>query len=43
MWREMTDKLVSLAMPHKGRSPFVLTEDMRVDNGTNYITNLFID
>ena len=43
VWREMTDKLVSLAMPHKGRGPFVLTEDMRVDNGTNYITNLFID
>ena len=43
VWREMTDKLVSLAMPHKGRGPFVLTKDMRVDNGTNYITNLFTD
>ena len=43
VWREMTDKLVSLAMPHKGRGPFVLTENMRVDTGTNYITNLFID
>lgn len=43
VWREMTDKLVSLAMPHKGRGPFVLTENMRVDPGTNYITNLFID
>ena len=43
VWREMTDKLVSLAMPHKRRGPFVLTEDLRVDNGTNYITNLFID
>ena len=43
VWREMTDKLVSLAMPHKGRGPFVLTEDMRVDTGTNYITNLFIN
>ena len=43
VWREMTDKLVSLAMPHKIRGPFVLTEDMKVDNGTNNITNLFID
>jgi hypothetical protein len=39
----MTDKLVSLAIPHKRRGPFVLTEDMKVDNGTNNITNLFID
>ena len=43
VWREMTDKLVSLAMPHKRRGPFILTEDMKVDNGTNNITNLFID
>jgi len=43
VWREMTDKLVSLAMQHKRRGPFVLTEDMKVDNGTNNITNLFID
>lgn len=43
VWREMTDKLVSLAMPHKRRGPFVLTEDMKVDNDTNTITNLFID
>jgi regulator of replication initiation timing len=43
VWREMTDKLVSLAMPHKRRGPFVLTEDMKVDNGTDNITNLFID
>ena len=43
VWREMTDKLVSLARPHKRRGPFVLTEDMKVDNDTNTITNLFID
>ena len=43
VWREMTDKLVSLARPHKRRGPFVLTEDMKVDNDTNNITNLFID
>jgi len=43
VWREMTDKLVGLARPHKRRGPFVLTEDMQIDNGTNDITNLFID
>ena len=43
VWREVTDKLVSLARPHKRRGPFVLTEDMKVDNDTNNITNLFID
>ena len=43
VWREMTDKLVSLARPHKRRGPFVLTEDMRVDGGRDNITNLFID
>tara|TARA_B110000977_G_scaffold140098_1_gene177848 strand:- start:53 stop:556 length:504 start_codon:yes stop_codon:yes gene_type:complete len=43
VWREMTGKLVCLAMPHKRLGPFVLTEDMKVDNGTNDITNLFID
>ena len=43
VWREMTDKLVSLARPHKRRGPFVLTEDMRVDSGDYNITNLFVD
>ena len=43
VWREVTDKLVSLAKPHKRHSPFVLTEDMRVDGGKDNITNLFID
>ena len=43
VWREMTDKLVNLARPLKRRGPFVLTEDMKVDNDTNTITNLFID
>ena len=43
VWREVTDKLVSLARPHKRRGPFVLTEDMRVDAGRDNITNLFVD
>ena len=43
VWREVTDKLVSLARPHKRRGPFVLTEDMRVDGGIDNITNLFLD
>lgn len=43
VWREVTDKLISLAKPHKRRGPFVLTEDMRVDGGEDNITNLFID
>ncbi|WP_354689665.1 helix-turn-helix domain-containing protein [Lentibacter algarum] len=43
VWREVTDKLVSLARPHKRRGPFVLTEDMRADGGKDNITNLFID
>ena len=43
VWREVTDKLVSLARPHKRRGPFVLTEDMRVDGGIDNITNLFVD
>ena len=43
VWREVTDKLVSLAKPHKRRGPFVLTEDMRIDGGIDNITNLFLD
>ena len=43
VWREVTDKLVSLAKPNKRRDPFVLTEDMRVDGGRDNITNMFID
>ena len=43
VWREVTDKLVSLAKPHKRRGPFVLTADMRVDGGKDNITDLFID
>ena len=43
VWREVTDKLVSLARPHKRRGPFVLTEDMRADGGKDNTTNLFID
>ena len=43
VWREVTDKLVSLARPHKRRGPFMLTEDMRVVEGRDNITNLFID
>ena len=43
VWREVTDKLVSLARPHRRRGPFVLTEDMRVDGGIDNITNLFLD
>ena len=43
VWREVTDKLVSLARPHKRRGPFMLTEDMRVDGGIDNITNLFLD
>jgi hypothetical protein len=43
VWREMTDKLVSLARPHKRRGPFVLAEDMRVDGYNDNITNLFIN
>ena len=43
VWREVTDKLVSLARPHKRRGPFVLTEDMRVVEGRDTITNLFLD
>ena len=43
VWRDVTDKLISLAKPHKRRGPFVLTEDMRVDGGEDNITNLFID
>ena len=42
-WREVTDKLVSLARPHKRRGPFMLTEDMRVVEGRDNITNLFVD
>ena len=43
VWREVTDKLVSLAKPNKRRGPFVLTEEMRVDGGNDNITNLFVD
>ena len=43
VWREVTDKLVSLARPHKRRGPFMLTEDMRVVEGRDTITNLFVD
>ena len=43
VWREVTDKLVSLARPHKRRGPFMLTEDMRVVEGRDNITNLFVD
>ena len=43
VWRDVTDKLVSLAKPHKRRGPFVLTEDMRIDGGKDNIPNLFID
>ena len=43
VWREVTDKLVSLAKPNKRRGPFLLTEDMRVDDGRDNITNLFVD
>ena len=43
VWREVTDKLVSLARPHNRRGPFMLTEEMRVDGGKDNITNLFID
>ena len=42
-WREVTDKLVSLARSHKRRGPFMLTEDMRVVEGRDTITNLFLD
>ena len=43
VWREVTDKLISLAKPHKRRGPFVLTEEMRIDGGKDNIPNLFID
>jgi hypothetical protein len=43
VWREVTDKLVSLARPHRRRGPFMLTEDMRVVEGRDNITNLFVD
>lgn len=43
VWREVTDKLASLARPHKRRGPFMLTEDMRVVEGRDNITNLFLD
>ena len=43
VWREVTDKLASLARPHKRRGPFILTEDMRVVEGRDTITNLFVD
>ena len=43
VWREVTDKLISLVKPHKRRGPFVLTEEMRIDGGKDNIPNLFID
>jgi hypothetical protein len=43
VWREVTDKLASLARPHKRPGPFMLTEDMRVVEGRDTITNLFLD
>jgi regulator of replication initiation timing len=43
VWRDVTDKLVNIAKPHKRRGPFVLTEDMRIDGGEDNIANLFID
>ena len=43
VWREVTDKLASLARPRKRRGPFMLTEDMRVVEGRDTITNLFVD
>ena len=43
VWRKFTEKLADFAKPHKKRSPFVLTKNMRVYGDDDEITNLFTD